>query len=471
MKTPARILVAVCAVGLTSVTAYAQTTITAAQVAAEFAVGRSIVTNNDTTTTSLNIGAPGSTSWDFSGLQAQTTTTLTSISVGSSPYAANFPGTTHVLTAPVSYIGIPGTGYQHIAIGTNVMNLGSEAGFVLSGLGTADATIVNSPTEELYALPSTFGTSWSSSFTVSTVAKINGSVVSSSSTTHNYAYVVDAYGLMKMPGGTFSDALRIKRTDTGSSQTVAYVFLAGDGALVQVTAADILQPTSGVISVVRKSITWTASDPSLPIQLASFRASVKPAGEGIELRWSTMSELENYGFNVQRRSGATGDFSEVAGSFVPGHGTTSQPWSYSFVDAAPPSGTLQYRLEQVDLDGSRHYTDPVEVNSVTGIRAASQPAEFRLDQNYPNPFNPATTITFSVGGAIGSGGGQGAAPSLVRIAVYDLLGREVAVLASGNIQAGTHSVRFDAGNLPGGVYLCRMQTPEYTRVIRMVLLK
>jgi hypothetical protein len=96
------------------------------------------------------------------------------------------------------------------------------------------------------------------------------------------------------------------------------------------------------------------------------------------------------------------------------------------------------------------------------------PAEFRLDQNYPNPFNPTTSIGYSVGVVDGQ---SPAASSHVRIAVYDLLGREVAVLLDGQKAAGTYHVEFDGGRLSSGVYIYRLTAGGYVETKRMILLR
>jgi hypothetical protein len=88
------------------------------------------------------------------------------------------------------------------------------------------------------------------------------------------------------------------------------------------------------------------------------------------------------------------------------------------------------------------------------------PNEFSLSQNYPNPFNPSTTIKYSV-----------ESKQLVRITVYDLLGKEVAVLVDGEVGAGEHSVVFNAKNLSSGVYLYRIQAGNFVVTKRMTLLK
>lgn len=88
------------------------------------------------------------------------------------------------------------------------------------------------------------------------------------------------------------------------------------------------------------------------------------------------------------------------------------------------------------------------------------PESCGLMQNYPNPFNPSTTISYSL-----------AENSRVRIGVYDVLGRELAMLVDGFQPAGRHTVSFDSGDLSSGVYLCRMDTGDHLFTKRMLLLK
>jgi formylglycine-generating enzyme required for sulfatase activity len=98
----------------------------------------------------------------------------------------------------------------------------------------------------------------------------------------------------------------------------------------------------------------------------------------------------------------------------------------------------------------------------TGVKGEDvlQPTGFRLEQNYPNPFNPSTTLSFEL-----------SVSSHVDLRVFDLLGREVAVLANGMQEPGSHSVRFDASRLQSGTYFYRLIAGEYQAVRKMVVLK
>jgi hypothetical protein len=88
------------------------------------------------------------------------------------------------------------------------------------------------------------------------------------------------------------------------------------------------------------------------------------------------------------------------------------------------------------------------------------PVEFALGQNYPNPFNPATQLAFDLPEA-----------SNVRLAVFDVLGRQVALLADGGFEAGTHEVTWNAESMPSGVYLYRIEAGAWSSTRRMMLLK
>ncbi len=98
---------------------------------------------------------------------------------------------------------------------------------------------------------------------------------------------------------------------------------------------------------------------------------------------------------------------------------------------------------------------PSSAPAVSGL-----PATFRLQQNYPNPFNPKTVIS-----------GQWTVDSFVRLAVYDVLGREVAVLASGSYPAGRYSFTFDGTNLASGIYLCKLNAGSYSAIRKMLLIR
>jgi hypothetical protein len=101
-------------------------------------------------------------------------------------------------------------------------------------------------------------------------------------------------------------------------------------------------------------------------------------------------------------------------------------------------------------------------NVTVGVSASPRngPSAFALLQNYPNPFNPSTTIKFEL-----------PKTSMVRLSVYDLLGREVSVLVNERRDAGVHEVKFDGSNLASGVYFYRIRAGDYVGSKKMLVLK
>jgi hypothetical protein len=261
MKSFSRTVGSLCLYALLSGVAFSQITITVADVSSQLAVGKTLTNWTDTLTKSVNVGSLGSSSWDFSGLKAHTAQVLKSVAVATTPHVGQFPGSTHALESPVNYEGIVGTGYLYVTLGTNLLNPGLM-GAATGGLATIKNA--NSPADVTYKLPSTLGTSWTSVYTETQTITLFGSPLTPTVTNHNVSYVVDAYGPMTMPGGIMYDALRIRKQDRRSSSTIAgYIFLARNGASVQVGTVDTLPPASGVAAL--NKVQW--SGPTLPLSV------------------------------------------------------------------------------------------------------------------------------------------------------------------------------------------------------------
>ncbi len=190
----------------------------------------------------------------------------------------------------------------------------------------------------------------------------------------------------------------------------------------------------------------------VPVELSSFTAN--NLNGNVVLNWTTASETNNKGFEVQRSTG--GEYQTIG--FVQGNGTSTQQHSYAYSDQNVVNGNYSYRLRQVDFDGSSEYSKVVEVS-------VNSPVEFSLAQNYPNPFNPSTKINYAL-----------KVDSKVTLKVFDVLGQQVATLLNENIAAGAHNVTFDASKLNSGVYLYKIEAngvdgSSFTSVKKMILTK
>lgn len=177
-----------------------------------------------------------------------------------------------------------------------------------------------------------------------------------------------------------------------------------------------------------------------PVELTSFVAKV--VNKVVELNWTTATEINNYGFEIQRsiNLNSTNDANWEKIGFVSGSGNSNSPKTYTFVDKNPLSGKVFYRLKQIDNDGTLSYSNVVEVEFNKLI-----PQEFTLYQNYPNPFNPATTIRYAI-----------ANTSNVRLIVYSINGELIKELINERQEAGEYNVSFDASQLASGTYIYRL---------------
>jgi hypothetical protein len=202
---------------------------------------------------------------------------------------------------------------------------------------------------------------------------------------------------------------------------------------------------------------------ALPIQLAYINANVIANSNGVHVTWQTITETNNYGFYVQQSVNSTTSFVDLPNSFVPGQGTTLIPQDYSWTHQSVSPGTYYYRLKQVDLDGTTHFTDAVQVivDGVTGVDNKTVPEIFSLGQNYPNPFNPSTTIRFSV-----------ETRGHATLTVFNALGQEIATLFSGEAESGqVYTTKFDATDLANGMYFYKLVSNDQSSIKKLVLLK
>jgi photosystem II stability/assembly factor-like uncharacterized protein len=204
---------------------------------------------------------------------------------------------------------------------------------------------------------------------------------------------------------------------------------------------------------------WQRDDTQIPVELKSFTTSVN--GNIVQLNWTTATETNNRGFEVERQVSSkqklvSSQWEKIG--FVAGYGTTTEPKSYSFTNNNLKDGIYNYRLEQIDFDGTFKYSNTIEVTVIA-------PAQYSLNQNYPNPFNPSTEISFHL-----------KSDAKVSINVYNVLGQKVSSLINNQMNAGEHTIRFDASEMTAGVYFYSLEArgvdgSNFTALRKMILLR
>jgi len=192
-----------------------------------------------------------------------------------------------------------------------------------------------------------------------------------------------------------------------------------------------------------------SEETQLPVELTAFTA--RRDGDAIRLAWTTASETNNAGFEVQRSLEGLW----IPLGFVDGVGTTTEAQTYRFTDRDLPYAATgaTYRLRQVDTDGTETLSEAVEIT-----RAA--PPQLALHGNFPNPFARQTTIRYEL-----------PQTGPVRLTVYDALGRRVATLVDREQAAGRKAVAFDAGRLASGLYVARLVAESGVRTRRLTVVR
>ena len=196
---------------------------------------------------------------------------------------------------------------------------------------------------------------------------------------------------------------------------------------------------------------WSATgDFTIIIAPSDLAVQVNSAYQAV-LTWRDRSKVEG-GYVVERKAGAQGEFAMLV---TLASGATT--WTDSTVQKGE-SYTWRVRAAKDSLTSLPGNEVSLTLTSVRGEGAL--PLEYSLSQNWPNPFNPSTRIAFSLPRA-----------EWARIALYDLLGREVRILLDQEMAAGHHQVGFEAGQLAGGVYICRMHSGDFIAARKMILMK
>ena len=246
-----------CLVLFAGVKLSAQITITEGDLQAYISIGNTLETNFDTTTTSLDIGTTGATSWDFSGLSSGFQSNYTSVNPAGTPFGSIFPAATACLSGITIVQGYAVNSWQYLAVNNALLFYGAAAQGNVSGFEITSVISFN-PADKGVVVPLTLGTNWSQDFVETDSMAVSPFPPTITITNIHTENMVDAYGTMTLPGGATYPALRVKTDQTENIQTkdgssysrhITYLFLSNSGTQVSVEATDTTSPNSGVIPV------------------------------------------------------------------------------------------------------------------------------------------------------------------------------------------------------------------------------
>jgi len=236
-------------------------------------------------------------------------------------------------------------------------------------------------------------------------------------------------------GGATWTQFNLGLLNISSSQVIGCKILPGDTLMVGAGGAAIIKVALPAI---------------VPVELTGFTAFA--SGNNVTLSWRVATELNNSGFEIERKNSTNGTWTKIG--FTAGRGTSSESAAYIYNDNNVEPGSYNYRLKQVDFDGTFAYYN------LTETIFAGVPAQFTMEQNYPNPFNPSTAIRFTVPDK-----------NFVTLKVFDVIGNEVATLVNEIKEPGTYSATLQGAGLPSGVYIYSLRSGTTTITKKMTLLK
>ena len=245
-------------------------------------------------------------------------------------------------------------------------------------------------------------------------------------------------------------------TTTAHNLQAMVPFNSADGSLIQVTENGTpltftTQTVKGIqygfFPASSNSYVATYSSTALPITLLNF--TVTKQGDNAQLNWSTSSEENNKGFEVQR---STDQSTWTVLNFIAGAGNSQTEKDYQYLDQNLPAGTYYYRLRQVDYDGNSSFSKVVSVTFDGGLA-------LELKQNQPNPFNSYTSISMVIPKA-----------GRVQLMLYDQMGRPILLLMDEEKMPGTYTVSMNKNGLSSGIYYYKMNALGQVIVKKMTIL-
>ncbi|MCZ6701492.1 MAG: T9SS type A sorting domain-containing protein [Ignavibacteria bacterium] len=194
-------------------------------------------------------------------------------------------------------------------------------------------------------------------------------------------------------------------------------------------------------------VTLLASDAPIFERAPGF--NIKVFNNYYELTWSG-GDFESAKYYIVERSDGENEFVEIYN--IDADNLNDKKFSF-ITDRRKNSEIIYYRVKQINKDGSVLYSSQVKVGQ-------GELEEFIINQNFPNPFNPTTQISIEV-----------LVDSNFEIVVYSLEGKEVDVLHNGYLANGTYQFKFDGSELPSGIYLYKVSSPNFSRTKKMILAK
>ncbi len=331
---------------------------------------------------------------------------------------------------------------EFIAVGQAPSSSGGGVSIAMREGDTIDGVVVGGSVFALH-VASTInfaGFAWSNL----DASGLEGVFVGELSDLQNSTFIFREGDVIDTDGDMAADYTIDELITTSTAQVGGGLALSNDGSLY--TLVDLIPVTGG--PAFEALLRFDVSD-IIPVELTRFTGVAD--GNAAILSWETSSETNNAGFEVQVRT--PGAEFEMAG-FVNGHGTTTEAHSYRHTVNELDPGTYAFRLKQIDYDGAFEYVGEVELE--IGL-----PNSHVLSAAYPNPFNPTTQFTLAV-----------AENQDVTLAVYDALGRQVALLHQGALDAGlTHTFTVDASSLASGAYVIRAIGERFEATRSITLLK
>ncbi len=387
--------------------------------------------------------------YEFNGSSAQPTGTLLPDTVKNLTFDNAFADT---LSKEVTVTGVASIksgasvvespGKYIIGTATTTQTVGTGANSNIGGLGVG----INSGTDNL------------GDVTISRTAGPSGAITTGGMVSINRSWTISQSGSAPASGRDLTLTWD-SGDDNGLDMTKAVVWKndgSGWSSATNLSGTDA-SGSGGIRAITVNGVTsfskWTVSDAAnpLPVELSSFTGIA--GKDGVELKWTTASELNNLGWDVERASSSTTPRQDwITIGSVKGSGNSTTLKQYSYLDKEALSGSFKYRLKQKDIDGTFKYSDIVEVKNNVVL-------SYKLG-NYPNPFNPSTKITFEI-----------PVNGMVNITVYNMLGEKVQTIVNQRMESGDHEIIFNASKLASGMYIYRLAAGSNVIAKKMLLLK